>query len=191
MGYFSKYETAISSYLGASEFTTSTEESIDSEGGLEMWYNFASDLKAADQTLYFIGNGASATMSSHMAVDFTKNGGIKSLAFNDSAFLTAISNDISNDAVFSLCIEKFATPGDLLVAISSSANSQNIVNGVNAANESGMRTVTLTGMKPDNHVRKLGDLNVYLPAETYGIVECCHQILLHCWLDRFMEIEPK
>jgi len=191
MSYFSKYEKAISTCLGKSVFTASQSRELERELGLENWVKLGSILTDSKRTLYFIGNGASATMSSHMALDFTKNGGINALAFNDSAFLTAISNDISYDSVFSFCIEKFGKPGDLLVAISSSGNSQNIINGVEAATAKEMNTVTLSGMKPDNPLRQLGDLNVYVPAETYGIVECCHQILLHCWLDRHMDIEPK
>lgn len=191
MSYFSEYETAVSTSLGNSVFTKSQNEKLECELGLHRWVELARALAGSNNTLFFIGNGASATMSSHMALDFTKNGGINAFAFNDSAFLTAISNDISYDSVFSLCIEKFGKSGDLLIAISSSGNSQNIVNGVESASAKGMKTVTLSGMKPTNPLRQMGDLNVYVPAETYGIVECCHQILLHCWLDRHMEIEPK
>jgi D-sedoheptulose 7-phosphate isomerase len=191
MAYYSNYETAISRNLNGCAFTSSTQSNLDNENGLDAWVDLATSTRNSGGTLYFIGNGASATMASHMALDFTKNGGINALPFNDSAFLTAISNDISYDSVFSFCIEKFGQPGDLLVAISSSGNSANIINGVNAALKKGVKTVTLSGMKPTNSIRKLGDLNVYIPAKTYGIVECCHQILLHCWLDRYMGIEPK
>ncbi len=191
MSYYSRYENAISASIGKSYFTTLQSETLEAEVGLMNWVALAGELQGSNSTFYFIGNGASATMASHMALDFTKNGGVNALAFNDSAFLTAISNDISYDSVFSLCIEKFGKANDLLIAISSSGNSQNILNGVEAARSKGMKTVTLSGMKPNNPLRQTGDLNVYVPAETYGIVECCHQVLLHCWLDRYMEIEPR
>ncbi len=191
MSYYTNYALAIQKALEESNFSESQGLTFNKSTGLEIWNGLVSSTMQNGHTLFFIGNGASATMSSHMALDFTKNGGVNSLAFNDSAFLTAISNDISYKSVFSHCIEKFGRQGDLLVAISSSGNSQNITNGVKAATAKGMKTVTLSGMKPNNPLRQLGDLNVYVPAETYGIVECCHQILLHCWLDSFMEIEPK
>jgi len=191
MSYFSRYENAISDSIGKSHFTTLQSDAFEAEVGLLNWVALVGELQDSNNTIYFIGNGASATMASHMALDFTKNGGVNALAFNDSAFLTAISNDISYESVFSFCIEKFGKPGDLLIAISSSGNSQNIINGVEAARATEMKVVTLSGMKPTNPLRQLGDLNVYVPAETYGIVECCHQIHLHCWLDRHMGIEPK
>ena len=75
----------------------------------------------------------------------------------------------------------------MLVAISSSGNSPNIIEAIGAARELEMHVITLTGMEPDNRARGLGDLNFYVPAQTYGLVECCHHVLLHCWLDRYME----
>jgi D-sedoheptulose 7-phosphate isomerase len=56
------------------------------------------------------------------------------------------------------------------------------------AREKGMGVVTFSGLKPDNQSRKMGDLNFYIPAKTYGIVECAHQVLLHVWLDKYMGV---
>ena len=191
MSYFGKYESAIAQSLSGTQFTEGLASVESSEIGLDIWLSLTGRVKKADGAIYFIGNGASASMSSHMSLDVTKNGGIKSMAFNDSAFLTAISNDISYESVFSLPLEKFGASRDLLMAISSSGGSPNIVAAAKKAKQMGMSVVTLTGMKPDNPARSLGDLNIYVPAKTYGIVECCHQILVHCWLDRLMGIEPK
>lgn len=191
MSYFGKYENAIAKALARTRFSSQREEYSDSDSGLQKWESLTSETRQSDGTIYFIGNGASASMASHMSLDVTKNGGIKSLAFNDSAFLTAISNDLAYDEVFSLCIEKFGSPEDMLIAISSSGNSRNIARGIEAAKDIGMSVITLTGMNSDNTAKQLGDLNIYVPAKTYGIVECCHQILVHCWLDRLMGIEPE
>ena len=89
----------------------------------------------ADNKLMFIGNGGSSTIASHMAEDYTKAGGIRTLAFNDPAFLTCLGNDLGFDQVFAKQIEMFAQPGDMLVAISSSGNSQNILNAVSGSQE--------------------------------------------------------
>lgn len=191
MSYFEKYERAIADALASTQFRGVDTDIPCKEKGLEEWQKLTLETKSTSGTIYFVGNGASASMSSHMSLDVTKNGGIKSLTFNDSAFLTAISNDIDYESVFALPIEKFGQEDDMLIAISSSGGSANIVAAVNAAKKQKMKVVTLTGMKPENPVRQLGDLNVYVPAETYGIVECCHQILVHCWLDKLMEIEPR
>ena len=93
----------------------------------------------------FIGNGGSAAISSHMAVDFWKNGGIKAMAFNDSSLLTCIGNDYGYPYVFEKPVEMFAGPKDTLVAISSSGKSENILRGVKAAKKKGAITIIERG----------------------------------------------
>jgi D-sedoheptulose 7-phosphate isomerase len=133
--------------------------------------------------IYFIGNGASAAISSHMATDFWKNGGIRALAFNDSALLTCMGNDYGYEQVFAKPLQMFADPGDVLIAISSSGQSPNILLGVKAARERQCQVITLSGFKPDNPLRSLGDYNFYVPAQTYGAVEIVHHSICHCLLD--------
>ena len=130
-----------------------------------------------ENTMYLIGNGASATMASHMAADFSKNCECRSMAFNDIALMTAISNDISYEQCFATPLFRFAKKDDLLVTISSSGNSSNIINAIKTARELDLGVVTLSGLSSDNISRKLGDLNFYLPAQTYGLVESCHTSL--------------
>ena len=137
----------------------------------------------AGNKLMFIGNGGSSTIASHMAEDYTKAGGIRTLAFNDPAFLTCLGNDLGFDQIFAKQIEMFAQPGDMLVAISSSGNSQNILNGVLAAKKRGCWVMTLSGFTPDNLLRNLGDINVYVPSSEYGFVEITHLAVCHAMLD--------
>ena len=133
--------------------------------------------------LMFIGNGGSSTIASHMAEDYTKAGGIRTLAFNDPAFLTCLANDLGFDQLFASQIEMFAQPGDMLVAISSSGNSQNILNGALAAKKRGCWVMTLSGFTPENLLRNLGDINVYVPSSEYGFVEITHLAVCHAMLD--------
>ena len=137
----------------------------------------------AGKKLMFIGNGGSSTVASHMAEDYTKAGGIRAMAFNDPAFLTCLGNDLGFDQIFAKQIEMFAQPGDMLVAISSSGNSQNILNGVFAAQKRGCWVMTLSGFTPDNLLRNLGDINVYVPSSEYGFVEIAHLAVCHAMLD--------
>ena len=133
--------------------------------------------------LMFIGNGGSSTIASHMAEDYTKAGGIRTLAFNDPAVLTCLANDLGFDQVFANQIEMFAQPGDMLIAISSSGNSQNILNGALAAKKRGCWVMTLSGFTPENLLRNLGDINVYVPSSEYGFVEITHLAVCHAMLD--------
>lgn len=136
--------------------------------------------------LMFIGNGASASIASHMALDFSKNGKVPALAFNDAAALTALSNDEGYDQVFAKQIEYFAARDDLLIAISSSGNSENIIKAVRAARAKGCDVLTLSGLGADNKLRQLGDYNLFVPSGEYGFVEVVHGGLIHALLDIFM-----
>jgi D-sedoheptulose 7-phosphate isomerase len=189
MNYYERYIQSMQEALNGMIVTNLSGEILDSEAAFDWWRKCTVELRTKDRTCYFIGNGASATMASHMAVDATKNAGIKAMTFNDAAFLTAIGNDIGYEEVFSLPLKRFAHEGDLLVTISSSGNSPNVLRGIECARETKVQVITLSGMKPDNKSRRMGDLNFYVPAATYGFAESAHAILLHCWLDHMVSLK--
>ena len=91
-------------------------------------------------------------MASHMAVDSCKNAHLRSMALNDAAWLTAVANDISYQKSFALPLERLSVIADMLVTISSSGNSPNIIEAIKTARKIGLRVVTLSGMKPDNQL---------------------------------------
>lgn len=127
-------------------------------------------------------------MASHLAVDWTKNAGVRALAYNDVAFLTVIGNDLGYEQIFARPLDWYGHAGDLLATISASGNSPNVLRAIDIARRKGFGVLTLSSMKPDNLSRRLGDLNLYAPALTYGIAECVPQVLLHAWLDCFMNV---
>jgi len=134
----------------------------------------------------FIGNGGSAAIASHQAVDYWKNGGMRAVAFNDSSLLTCISNDFGYPQVFVKPVEMFADPGDVLVAISSSGRSENILLAVNTARKKECKVITMSGFAADTPLRLRGDLNFYVASDSYGHVEITHLTLCHCILDTIM-----
>ncbi len=150
----------------------------------------AQETHEAGNKLIFIGNGGSAGIASHMAIDYSKNGNIRSQAFNDSSALTCLGNDLGYENVFSKQIELHARPGDVLVAISSSGNSENILGGVSQARGSGCKVITLSGFGEDNRLRGLGDINFYVPSQEYGFVEITHLALCHSVVDFSMGWQP-
>jgi D-sedoheptulose 7-phosphate isomerase len=141
--------------------------------------------------LIFIGNGGSAAISSHQAVDYWKNGGLESVAFNDASLLTCIGNDCGYENVFAKPMERFAKSGDVVLAISSSGKSPNILNGVKAARAAGCGVVTLSGFNPSNPLRSLGDVNFFVPSQAYGLVEVSHLALIHAMLREIIYINPR
>lgn len=133
-----------------------------------------------------IGNGGSAAIASHYAQDFTKCAGLRAINFNDPALLTMLGNDFAFEEIFARAIEMYTDPDDVLIAISSSGNSSNILNAVVAARNKGLKTITLSGFSADKKLRFLGDVNIYVPAFTYGAVESAHFVLLHSILDHIV-----
>ena len=143
----------------------------------------------AGRKVMFIGNGASAAISSHMSTDFWKNGRIRAVAFNDSSGLTCIGNDYGYQHLFEKPIEMFADEGDILMAISSSGRSENILRGVVAAEAKKCKIITFSGFATDNPLCSRGDINYYVPAQTYGPVEILHHSICHCILDTMMRAD--
>ena len=132
-------------------------------------------------------NPGSAAVASHQAIDYLRNGGFQALSFNDGALLTCIGNDFGYEQVFSKPISMFAQPGDILIAISSSGTSANILAGVRQAVELGCFSVTLSAFKASNPLRQLGNLNFYVPTQSYGFAEITHLSICHCILDGLMK----
>ena len=159
MKFYESYTQAIQRALAGLEVTNRAGEVITSEQGFELWCGIVMKLKRQNRTCFFIGNGASATMASHMAVDGTKNAGIRAVTFNEPALLTAISNDSSCDDMFALPLKRFAQKGDLLTSISSSGNSPNVLRALDCARDLELGIVTISGMTPSNKSRNFGDLN--------------------------------
>jgi D-sedoheptulose 7-phosphate isomerase len=145
--------------------------------------NLCHDSHDGGGKIMFIGNGGSMGIAAHMAVDFSKNGSLRSMAFGDSAVLTCLSNDFGYHDVFARQIEWHGNALDVLMAISSSGESPNILKGARAAGLKGSRVVTFSGFREDNPLRRMGDVNFYVRAKEYGFVELAHQSLLHAMLD--------
>jgi len=138
---------------------------------------------AAGNKLIFVGNGGSAAISSHMATDYSKNGDVRAMALNDASMLSCLGNDLGYERVFAKQIELYARADDLVIAISSSGRSANILNGVKAARAAKCAVVTFSGFASDNPLRRLGDLNFYINSDRYGFVEIGHLTICHAILD--------
>ena len=186
MSFFNQYRGRLSELLEGVEISDREGTDVDSDRGFELLINRTRELHQLDRGLFLAGNGASAAMASHMALDFAKNGRIRAMAFNDTASLTALGNDLGYHHVFDQPVRWYGRSGDMLAVISSSGASPNILNAIEVARELGLQIITFTGLKPDNPCRSQGDLNFYIDAKSYGLVECCHQVLLHAWLDQFL-----
>lgn len=150
---------------------------------MQILANAFREIKKKQRRVFFIGNGGSAAIASHMTADFMKNGEIHTYSLYDNAAITCMGNDYGYENVFAKQLSFLMEEGDLLVCISSSGNSENIVKAVQVAKEKNACVVTFTGFKMDNKIRMLGDYNVYVPIEKYGIVETIHNLILQQLVD--------
>lgn len=136
------------------------------------------EVKRRDRKVVFAGNGASATIASHCALDYTKQAGIRSVCFNDSALLTAYGNDYGYEWWLAKALEHYADPGDLVVLISSSGRSENILNGAEYARRKRLKLLTLSGFAANNALRSKGNLNLWANSCSYNAVETAHMLWL-------------
>ena len=167
------------------------QKELGYENGFKLWCEMGLACKNLDKCVYFVGNGASASMASHFSADLTKQVGVRSSVFTDLSLLTALANDISYEKAYAEALRLNMRKGDMLIAISSSGNSTNIVNAINVARELNGTVTTISAMDENNAIRRLGDLNFYIVASTYGFAETGHTAILHYWIDMLHQAEQK
>ncbi len=136
-----------------------------------------------NQKVMIIGNGGSAAIASHVHNDLSKSVGVRALTFFEPPLLTALSNDLDYKLAFETQVNLWVEQRDLMIAISSSGKSENIIRAVKAAKSKGCDIITLSGFNEDNPLRRIGNINFYVPSEYYGFVETSHAALLHCLTD--------
>jgi D-sedoheptulose 7-phosphate isomerase len=177
--------------MNAFRVTLKTTGEVDFFHGVEATVELILGQTGLGRKIMFIGNGASAAMASHMAADFLKNGGVRTISFNDGPLLTCLGNDYGYRHVFEKPVEIMADAGDILVAISSSGKSENILRGVEAAKTKSCAIITLSGFDEANLLSRSGDINFYVPSPKYGPVEIAHQFIGHCVLDTILEHQSR
>lgn len=133
--------------------------------------------------MLFAGNGASASAAEHGAVDFTKQGKVRSMTFHDPNLITCFANDFGYDHWMAKAIEHHAKPEDAVVLISVSGTSPSVVNAAKYARSTDLPVVTFSGRHPDNALRQLADVAFFVPSHAYNVVECIHCIWITATID--------
>lgn len=180
--YFSSFDDAVKQIT----VTDIAQNKIEFAKAVDTIVSMLKKVQSQNKKLMMVGNGGSASICSHMTVDYWKNGGIRSTAFNDSSLLTTVSNDYSFAEVFSKTLEMFGEEGDMLYCISSSGKSVNILNAADVALKKKCTVITFSGFSEDNPLRQKGTFNFYVPAFSYGYCEILHLFIIHAILDAKM-----
>lgn len=136
--------------------------------------------------IIIVGNGGSSAIASHVSVDLTKNAKIRAINFNEADLITCFANDYGYERWVEKAIEFYADSGDLVILISSSGTSKNIVNGGRRAKNMDLKVITFSGFSPDNPLRQLGDINFWVNSKAYNIIETTHSIWLLAIVDQII-----
>lgn len=183
------YIEEVKNALDSIEITSAGGKNIHYTDGIRELVRVFQTYKKTRKGVYLCGNGGSAGIAQHMTADFLKNGGIFTHSLYGQTTLTCLSNDLSYEYVFSKQLELMAKTGELLVAISSSGESENIVRAIGTIRQFDGMVITMTGFRADNRIRSMGDWNIYVPKEQYGIVESVHNIVLQQIVDEIVSTD--
>ena len=137
------------------------------------------DTKKKNKKIMIFGNGGSAAIASHVSVDLTKNANIRCSNYNEADLITCFANDYGYERWIEKTIDFYADQEDVLILISSSGKSKNMINACKAAkNKKLSKVITFTGHQKDNPLSKQGDINFWINSKAYNFVENTHQIWL-------------
>lgn len=161
------------------------------DDGFEKAVEMILDCKSRSAKILLVGNGGSAAIASHLQNDLCDSVGVRAITFNEAPFLTAISNDHGYETFFGQAITLWTEKEDLLIAVSSSGRSENILLGVRECRKKEGKVITFSGFLPNNPLRQLGDINFYIPSEVYGFVETAHAALGHFLTDSAISVCAK
>jgi D-sedoheptulose 7-phosphate isomerase len=176
---FATHATEFSSIVTDGAFSDKNGNPLSRDEGIDGLINLFTNTRTSGGTLYIVGNGGSAAVASHAVTDFFNVGGLRAMSLHDSSTLTCFSNDYGYEHAFSRRVERLITKHDVLIAISSSGQSANILNACESAINKAASVITLSGFNADNPLRELGDYNYWLNTDDYGMAEIGHLFLLH------------
>ena len=141
--------------------------------------------------LIIVGNGGSASIASHLTVDFTNAAGIRTVNFNDPGIITCFANDYGYENWVAKALECYSDAEDTVILISSSGQSKNMLIAANKAKHMNLNVVTLSGFSSKNPLRNLGDINLWVDSNAYNIIEMTHHVWLLSIVDYIIELNNK
>ena len=172
--YFFHYADAISELLKNVD-TNLIEASVE----------LITNIKKNKNKIYIVGNGGSSSIASHVSVDFAKLSGINCSTFNNANLITCFANDYGYENWVTEAIKTYSSEEDLIILISSSGTSKNIVNAAKYCKKNNINLITLSGFKKNNPLSQSGNINFHVESEEYNFIEMTHHIILLSIVDIF------
>ena len=170
-------------------YTKSINEILDNVDSnlIEKSVKIINKIIKQNKRIFIIGNGGSASIASHVSVDFAKVANVPSDTFNNANLITCFANDYGHHNWVKEAIKAYTKQNDILILISSSGTSKNILNAANYCKENRIPFITLSGFKNDNPLFQLGNVNIHVPSNKYNFIEMAHHIILVSIVDIFTE----
>jgi D-sedoheptulose 7-phosphate isomerase len=184
------FSIALIQFLGVlkeMQVSIQAEPSATAEEGLQHALSLLKEAQRESRHVYLVGNGGSAALVAHVQNDLVNKARMRAHVLHESSLLTCMSNDYGYDRAYAEVLERFVAPRDVLIAVSSSGRSSNILKAVDIAQDRGAQSITLSGFSPENPLRAKGRVNIWLPSADYGEVEVGHQLVLHYLSDALAE----
>ena len=176
-----------SDLLKLSHVTNKNKITQDLEHGMATLCDWLTEIREEERRLYIVGNGGSAGVAGHAVTDFFNMAKLKATTLHESSLLTCMANDYGFENAYARMLSQMVQPEDMVIVISSSGQSMNMRNAAKQASDNGGIVVTLSGFDGNNPLRSMGDLNLWLDSDDYGMVEIGHQFILHNVSDRLRD----
>jgi D-sedoheptulose 7-phosphate isomerase len=177
------YLTGLADMHGAVVASGFADEPMSMPEAMARCLRYVEKAKDAGGVVHLVGNGGSAAIVAHAHNDLLKAAGMRALVHQDIPALTAFANDEGYAKSSAGPLATWMRPIDVLVVVSSSGMSANILAAIRVAVDCGAKVITCSGFEPTNRVRPLGHVNFYVPSAHYGYVELTHAALLHYLTD--------
>lgn len=184
---FTARNKALFSVLASIVCTDQLGELIDVETTLQELAKLFERNKIDGGSIYLIGNGGSAAVANHAMTDFVNVSRLRAFTLHDSILMTCMANDFGYEDVFKRILNTVLKKHDVIIAISSSGKSANICQAAELGKASGNKIITLSGFATNNPLRKIGDFNIWLDSNDYGLIEIGHSFFLQHLVDRDRE----
>ena len=133
------------------------------------------------------GNGASAAISSHLSIDFTKAAGVRAINFNEGSLLTCFGNDFGYENWIKKALDYYLLPKDIVILVSSSGKSKNVVNAAKFLKKKNNNLITLTGLNKNNPLKNCGKINFFVNSNNYNVVESTHLVILLSIVEKLID----
>lgn len=153
---------------------------------------FFLEVRHTSKKIVIVGNGGSSSVASHISQDIINKLKISSLVITDASLITCIGNDAGYENIFSQPLNVLLNEHDLLIAISDSGESANILNSVRIAKQKNCKIIALSAFKTSNSLHNASThISIHIPTVNYSIAEVAHLAILHVWVDELAGVQTK